>query len=340
LNEMVAAARKGDRLTLSLLVREHLNQALSVGSGPNLFRLRIEAFTTVLNPFSILLPLYGLFLLLTLVPRLHPRNWLLPYAFPILAVLHAGALLGRITILQRPPLSSLYDTLVTTGFLLIPLAWLWLRPLGPLIRWRLVALGNLLLLLTALSMNDQEQGMAALAAILNTHFWLTVHVLTIIMGYAGFMAFSLSGHLYLLSRDATEAWAPLQRRILSFALFFTALGTYLGGVWADLSWGRFWGWDPKENGALILVIAAAWGLHTPLLKKNPSRRMAFFGLFCGLLLSLAWLGINLLGLGLHAYGYSPRTLWGLILFWVLEALFTAVVILRDARHHPKEIRVS
>ena len=51
---------------------------------------------------------------------------------------------------------------------------------------------------------------------------------------------------------------------LCFALFFSFIGTVLGGLWADDSWGRFWGWDPKENGALIIVLWNAPGFARPL----------------------------------------------------------------------------
>jgi len=90
--------------------------------------------------------------------------------------------------------------------------------------------------------------------------------------------------------------------ITCFAILFSFYGTVLGGLWADDSWGRFWGWDPKENGALIIVLWNALILHARWDKLVGDRGLAVLALGGNIVTSWSWFGVNLLGLGLHAYG--------------------------------------
>ena len=122
-----------------------------------------------------------------------------------------------------------------------------------------------------------------------------------------------------------------------FALLFTAVGTMLGGVWADQSWGRFWGWDPKENGALWIVLWLIWLLHGRL-----AGQLAPLGFAAGLALvnivvALAWFGVNLLSVGLHSYGFTDTAAYGLLIFCIAElliiaALCTAYFVRRSRTH--------
>ena len=105
---------------------------------------------------------------------------------------------------------------------------------------------------------------------LDTQFWLATHVVCVTLGYATTFVAGLLGIIYILherlSRVALAGAGPhdLARMIygtLCFAIFFSFVGTVLGGLWADDSWGRFWGWDPKENGALMIVLWNALVLH-------------------------------------------------------------------------------
>ena len=103
-----------------------------------------------------------------------------------------------------------------------------------------------------------------------------------------------------------------------YALFFALFGTILGGIWADQSWGRFWGWDPKENGALLIVLWLIMLLHmrvTGLVKPT--------GFALGLILNnivviMAWFGVNLLSIGLHSYGFASGIAFNITIFVILE----------------------
>ena len=102
--------------------------------------------------------------------------------------------------------------------------------------------------------------------------------------------------------------------IVCFATLFSFIGTVLGGIWADQSWGRFWGWDPKENGALIIVLWNALILHARwggLVKQRGLMCLAVFG---NIVTSWSWFGVNMLGVGLHSYGFTQATFWWLIGF--------------------------
>ena len=89
--------------------------------------------------------------------------------------------------------------------------------------------------------------------------------------------------------------------MVCFALLFSFFGTVLGGLWADDSWGRFWGWDPKENGALMIVLWNALGLHARWAGLVRERGLAALAAFGNIVTLWSWEGVNQLGVGLHAY---------------------------------------
>jgi len=102
--------------------------------------------------------------------------------------------------------------------------------------------------------------------------------------------------------------------IICFATLFSFIGTVLGGIWADQSWGRFWGWDPKENGALLIVIWNAVILHVrwgDLLGDHGIMNLAVFG---NIVTSFSWFGVNMLGIGLHSYGFMEAAFQWLMIF--------------------------
>jgi ABC-type transport system involved in cytochrome c biogenesis permease subunit len=110
--------------------------------------------------------------------------------------------------------------------------------------------------------------------------------------------------------------------IVCFATLFSFVGTILGGIWADQSWGRFWGWDPKENGALLIVLWCAITLHARwggLIKERGLMAMAVFG---NIVTSLSWFGVNMLGVGLHSYGFMDKAFP-----WLMAFIGSQVVII-------------
>jgi cytochrome c biogenesis factor len=102
--------------------------------------------------------------------------------------------------------------------------------------------------------------------------------------------------------------------VVCFALFFSFIGTVLGGIWADQSWGRFWGWDPKENGALLIVLWNAIILHARWGGYARDRGIMAMAIFGNVITALSWFGVNMLGVGLHSYGFMDKAFWALAAF--------------------------
>ena len=102
--------------------------------------------------------------------------------------------------------------------------------------------------------------------------------------------------------------------IICFATLFSFVGTVLGGIWADQSWGRFWGWDPKENGALIIVLWNALVLHARWGGLVRERGLATMAIVGNIVTSWSWFGVNMLGIGLHSYGFTAAAFRWLTLF--------------------------
>jgi hypothetical protein len=111
---------------------------------------------------------------------------------------------------------------------------------------------------------------------------------------------------------------------ICFATFFSFVGTVLGGLWADDSWGRFWGWDPKENGALIIVVWNVLVLHARWGKLVHERGLAVLAVAGNIAVSWSWFGVNELGIGLHSYGFTEGVLRALGLFVLSQLIVVAI----------------
>jgi ABC-type transport system involved in cytochrome c biogenesis permease subunit len=201
-------------------------------------------------------------------------------------------------------------------------------------------------LLVAHHLSGDGDTMEMMRAVLDSNFWLATHVITITIGYsatflAGFIAigFTLRHHLApRLDPATTKALGSMAYGIICFALLFSFVGTVLGGIWADQSWGRFWGWDPKENGALLIVLWNAIILHARwggFVRERGIMAMAIFG---NVITSLSWFGVNMLGVGLHSYGFMDKAFWALSAFIGSQLFFLALCLVprRFSRREPGE----
>jgi ABC-type transport system involved in cytochrome c biogenesis permease subunit len=172
--------------------------------------------------------------------------------------------------------------------------------------------------------------MPQLVAVLDTNFWLATHVTTVTMGYsAGLLAAALA-HVWLFARmfgirRGDEKWFKGITRtvygVLCFSLLFSVVGTILGGIWANYSWGRFWGWDPKENGALLICLWLLMVLHMRLGGYIRDFGLCVMSILCGIVVTISWWGVNLLSVGLHSYGFTSGIFRTLATVWFAEALF-------------------
>jgi ABC-type transport system involved in cytochrome c biogenesis permease subunit len=158
-----------------------------------------------------------------------------------------------------------------------------------------------------------------LQAVLDTQFWLATHVTCITLGYTATFVAGALGAAYVVFGLGTPLLDQAMRKdlgrmiygIVCFAIFFSFVGTVLGGLWADDSWGRFWGWDPKENGALIIVLWNALVLHAKWDKMVADRGLAVLAIGGNIVTSWSWFGVNELGIGLHSYGFTEGVLLAL-----------------------------
>jgi hypothetical protein len=130
-----------------------------------------------------------------------------------------------------------------------------------------------------------------------------------------------------LTPEAVKKQGQMLYGVVCFATLFSFVGTVLGGIWGDYSWGRFWGWDPKENGALMIVIWNALILHMRWGGMVKVRGMAILAVFGNVITAWSYFGTNQLGVGLHAYGFSKELADGLRHFWLLQAPFILFGIL-------------
>lgn len=249
------------------------------------------------------------------------------------AMLHSGAIGARIAILGRAPVGTLYESILFVALVcvIVAIAIEWIRKDGQGVLTG--ALSALLLLFVAGSFADGDT-MKMLVAVLNTNFWLSTHVLCITMGYGWCLIASLLAHAWLVRTALGKKGGGLalsSKIVALIALLFTAVGTILGGIWADQSWGRFWGWDPKENGALLIVLWLVWILHGQI--GGHLKQAAFMSGIAALsvVVALAWFGVNLLSVGLHSYGFITGVAAGLGAFCTAEALLIGFLWHRSAK---------
>lgn len=236
----------------------------------------------------------------------------------VVFVLHTAALVIRIWLQGRPPVTNLYSSAVFIGWGIVG---------GAIILEKITKLGVAALaassagvatLIVAHHLSKDGDTMGVMQAVLDSNFWLGTHVITITLGYSATFLAGFIALLYivfgmttkLLDRKTARAMAGMVYAVICFALLFSFIGTVLGGIWADQSWGRFWGWDPKENGAILIVLMNAIILHARwghLVKERGIMVLAVGG---NIVTIWSWFGTNLLGVGLHSYGFMDGAmLW-------------------------------
>jgi ABC-type transport system involved in cytochrome c biogenesis permease subunit len=299
-------------------------------------RIDLETLYNRIDPFFLSQLLYGGALLLSLLALLWGRSWLGRLAFLLLLaalLLHTAGLGTRVFITGRPPVTNLYETFLFVGWtcalLGVGLERVQKRGLGT----GTGALAGLVFLLVSGRYALDGDTMGMLAAVLDSNLWLTTHVITISAGYAGCVLAGIIGHIHLLGslrrpldKTMLDQTARALYAALAFGLLFTVTGTVMGGIWADQSWGRFWGWDPKENGALLIILWASALFHARRAGLIGHLGMAAGSIGAIVCVVLAWFGVNLLGVGLHSYGFTSGVARALLLFLGLELLFLGVVV--------------
>jgi len=319
--------------------RKFIDTALDGQTGKPSF----EEFFNAFSPFWLCMWFYALAFVLVCIsflgwtgitamswtdPLRRAAYWLCTYTF----VLHTTALVIRCILQDRPPITNLYATAIFIGWSAVG-GCLIMEKIFPIGIATLVgSVGGFLTQLVAYFLAMDGDTMPVMQAVLDTNFWLWTHVTCMNLGYtatfmAGFLSivYVLMGVLTpLLDKTVSKVLGTMIYGIICFGLFFSFVGTVLGGLWADDSWGRFWGWDPKENGALLIVLSNALILHARWSGLIKERGIAVLAIFGNIVTAWSWFGVNMLGIGLHAYGFMSAGKPWLILFYISQVLLMGV----------------
>lgn len=299
---------------------------------------QIAPFTTAIFVFAAALGLGLLF-----IAGRHRLFYRLGYIVLLGAVLlQGGGLATRIYLMERPPVGTLYESILFVGFVAPFVAIFMERRLRNGIGLLSGSIAGVMLGILSYSMAGEGDTMKVLGAVLNTRFWLTTHVLCITIGYGWCLVTSVLAHIILIGKASGRMTATAEAQLIRtmtthslFALLFTTVGTILGGIWADQSWGRFWGWDPKENGAMLITVWLIWLIHGKLAGQI-SQRVWIGGLaLVSIVVAVAWVGVNLLGVGLHSYGFIEGVFWGLGAFSLFEIILVTTLTLILSKQEAK-----
>ena len=252
--------------------------------------------------------------------------------FTTITVIYTIAILLRMIIQGRPPVTNLYSSAIFVGYIAILIAEFIERieknGIGVLVGSVIGASSLIIAHFLSLSGDTLEM----MQAVLDSNFWLSTHVIIITMGYSAVFFAGLLAHIYIfsgfltkhLTKERAKRLTTLTYGTIATALLLSFIGTVLGGIWGDQSWGRFWGWDPKENGAMLIVLWTAIILHARLCGWVKDRGIMVMAAFGNIVCSFSWFGVNLLGIGLHSYGFTEKGFYWLISFWASQVIVMMV----------------
>jgi cytochrome c-type biogenesis protein CcsB len=268
------------------------------------------------------------------------RSWWLTgaglFAMGVGFALQTYGLALRALIAGRAPVTNMYESIVFAAWGAVAVALVFEARHGVRLFAASAAFVAVPFLLIADGVPIFDSAIDPLAPVLRDNFWLTTHVLTITLGYAAlFLALAL-GHLSLglqwwnASESRVRTVSNFLHRVMQAGTLLLAAGTLLGGVWASYSWGRFWGWDPKETWALIALLVYLAILHARFTGWIHDLGLAAGSIVGGLSVLMAWYGVNyVLGTGLHTYGSGSGGGTGWVAAYVaLELALVAAVAWR------------
>jgi ABC-type transport system involved in cytochrome c biogenesis permease subunit len=327
---MVSAYRNGDATGFNQALNDY-QQYLHKNFSEELNRPTLEYFFNAAQPFYQSLVLYLVVFALAIIswlawPKTLSRAALLLLGFAFLV--HTAGLIIRMYIQGRPPVTNLYSSAIFVG---------WATVLFCLILERFYKNGigsvcgsviGFTTLLIAQNLQFDGDTMEMLRAVLDTNAWLATHVVGEVLGYSAVFLAGLIGIIYIFrgvfttsfEESTSKTMARMIYGVVCFATLLSLVATVLGGIWADQSWGRFWGWDPKENGALLVVLWNAIILHARWGGFARERGVAVLAVFGNVIGSLSWFGVNMLGVGLHSYGFMDQAFASTLAIFVASQL--------------------
>jgi len=326
--------------------------------------VKLEAWFNAVSPFYLTICIYITVIILSFIGWLcfgtmlrNTSMCLLLLAFAV----HTAALILRMWISGRPPVTNLYSSAIFIGWGIVlgsfAIELLLKHGIGNLIG---SSVGAATLMIASYLALDEGDTLGVMQAVLDTTFWLATHVVCITLGYVATMLAGCMGIGYcvmaLINRRAAglgtsqkpseefRLFGKMVYGVVCFAIFFSLVGTVLGGLWADDSWGRFWGWDPKENGAMMIVLWNAFILHARwgrLVKDYGTAVLAVIG---NVVTAWSWFGVNQLQAGLHSYGFTEGRLFAMLMFivsqLVLVLAFAVIEVLVRKPFDPSKLKTT
>ena len=306
--------------------------------APQLHKSDVEARFNAAQPFYSATIVYALAFVLAVLSWLFAPRALGRTAFGLVGlawIVTTAGIITRMWLEGRPPVTNLYSSSLFVGWgavaLCLVLEYTYRNAIGSAAAG---AIGFATLIIAhMLSLSGDTLEM--MRAVLDSNFWLSTHVVVVALGYASTFLAGFLALIYIirgvftssLDKTTADALTRMVYGIVCFATLFSFTGTVLGGIWADQSWGRFWGWDPKENGALIIVVWNAIILHARWGGMVKQRGLMCLAVFGNIVTSWSWFGTNMLGVGLHSYGFTEAAFWSLLAFVASQLTFIAVALL-------------
>jgi ABC-type transport system involved in cytochrome c biogenesis permease subunit len=298
-------------------------------------RASFELLFNRFQPFSQSMTLYVLAFLLACASWLGWSGVLRRSAFYILLValaIHTFGLVSRMYLQERPPVTNLYSSAIFIGWGAVIVALILERIFKDGIGAACAGAIGFVTLIIAHHLAGSGDTLEMLQAVLDTNIWLATHVVAITTGYSAMFLAGMLAIIYVvrgvfttsLKKQTADSLARMTYGVVCFATLFSFVGTVLGGIWADQSWGRFWGWDPKENGAVLIVLWCAIILHARWGGFIRQRGLMIMALFGNIVTSFSWFGVNMLGVGLHSYGFMQKAFPWLVGFMISQLALMAI----------------
>lgn len=334
---IVSAYKSGNVATFNGKIAEYV-ASLQPEFSKQLKKANAEYFYNSMQAFYRAMTLYVIAFLLACFSWFNMSKWLRTSAFWLIVVgliIHTTGLIFRMWLEGRPPVTNLYSSAIFIGWGSVILGLILERFYKDGIGSVVGSMIGFITLVVAHNLSLGGDTLQMLQAVLDTNFWLATHVVIITLGYASTYVAGFLAIVYLvrgiftpgLTDQTSKSLSRMVYGIVCFATLFSFVGTVLGGIWADQSWGRFWGWDPKENGALIIVLWNALILHARwggMVKERGIMNMAVFG---NIVTAWSWFGTNMLGIGLHSYGFMDSAFKWLMVFMVSQLVLIGLGLL-------------
>ena len=301
-------------------------------------RASFEFLFNRLQPFSQSMALYVLAFLLACGSWLGWSKTLNRTAFYLLLLalaIHTFGLVSRMYLQERPPVTNLYSSAIFIGWGAVIVSLILERIFRDGIGAACAGAIGFVTLIIAHHLAGSGDTLEMLQAVLDTNIWLATHVVAITTGYSAMFLAGMLAIIYIvrgvftgsLKKQTADSLARMTYGVVCFATLFSFVGTVLGGIWADQSWGRFWGWDPKENGAVLIVLWCAIILHARWGGFIRQRGLMVMAIFGNIVTSFSWFGVNMLGVGLHSYGFMQKAFPWLLGFMISQLALICVALL-------------